>query len=273
MHYSKVSFLIDKTLPLVLSKMECFKLKYQSRALTHVRGGKAWREENDEWVWLSVDPMHSERSWLTPYNYVQNNPVNLIDPDGMLDTEYNLNVETGKFEAVSDKGGSETDYYNIGTVNENGEFETRETVTIDRPESGEVNINSFRIKETDESTISAYNVPGTNQEGVFLEPAGPSTTTPNQNKRIPEGQYDIESYSSKAYPDNFRLSNSDVSKSRKILIHTGNYPKNTLGCLLPGSSFGKNAAWSSGQNFNGLRSIIKTIGPENTRLNINNVIR
>ncbi|TVQ81896.1 MAG: hypothetical protein EA358_00200 [Flavobacteriales bacterium] len=35
--------------------------------------------------WLSVDPMHSERSRLTPYNYVQNNPINLIDPTGMID--------------------------------------------------------------------------------------------------------------------------------------------------------------------------------------------
>ena len=52
-----------------------------------MRGGKALRGENDEWAWLSVDPMYSERSWLTQYNYVQNNPVYLIDPTGMIDAE------------------------------------------------------------------------------------------------------------------------------------------------------------------------------------------
>lgn len=36
-------------------------------------------------VWLSVDPMAKERSWLTPYNFVQNNPILRIDPDGRLD--------------------------------------------------------------------------------------------------------------------------------------------------------------------------------------------
>ncbi|PMB17119.1 hypothetical protein CEN47_26450, partial [Fischerella thermalis CCMEE 5319] len=37
--------------------------------------------------WLGVDPMASERSWLTPYNFVQNNPITRIDPDGRLDTK------------------------------------------------------------------------------------------------------------------------------------------------------------------------------------------
>jgi RHS repeat-associated protein len=36
-------------------------------------------------VWLSVDPMHAFRSWVTPYNFVQNNPVMLMDPTGMLE--------------------------------------------------------------------------------------------------------------------------------------------------------------------------------------------
>ncbi len=36
-------------------------------------------------VWLSVDPMSDERSWISPYNYVQWNPLNRIDPTGLLD--------------------------------------------------------------------------------------------------------------------------------------------------------------------------------------------
>jgi hypothetical protein len=35
--------------------------------------------------WLSVDPLASERPGLSPYNYVQNNPLGRIDPDGRLD--------------------------------------------------------------------------------------------------------------------------------------------------------------------------------------------
>ena len=38
-----------------------------------------------------IDPMTEERDWLTPYNFVQNNPVLRIDPTGLLDTYGNLN--------------------------------------------------------------------------------------------------------------------------------------------------------------------------------------
>jgi len=36
---------------------------------------------------VSVDPMKEERIWLNPYNYVQNNPINRVDPTGMVDEE------------------------------------------------------------------------------------------------------------------------------------------------------------------------------------------
>ncbi len=35
--------------------------------------------------WLSVDPMSAARPWLTPYNFVQNNPIMRVDPSGLLD--------------------------------------------------------------------------------------------------------------------------------------------------------------------------------------------
>ena len=33
-------------------------------------------------IWLSVDPLSHKYPHLTPYNFVANNPINLIDPDG-----------------------------------------------------------------------------------------------------------------------------------------------------------------------------------------------
>jgi RHS repeat-associated protein len=37
---------------------------------------------------MNLDPMTEKRIWLSPYNYVQNNPILKIDPDGMLDGDY-----------------------------------------------------------------------------------------------------------------------------------------------------------------------------------------
>jgi RHS repeat-associated protein len=40
--------------------------------------------------WTSPDPMASKRSWVSPYNFVQNNPMLRIDPDGRLDDYYGI---------------------------------------------------------------------------------------------------------------------------------------------------------------------------------------
>lgn len=44
--------------------------------------------DSDLSVWLSVDPASDQRSWISPYNYVQWNPIGRVDPTGALDGDY-----------------------------------------------------------------------------------------------------------------------------------------------------------------------------------------
>ncbi len=57
-------------------------------------------------LWYGVDPLNEERYGLSPYQYCQNNPVKLVDPTGMLDTNYK--TEKGKL-ITSTKDGLDQD--------------------------------------------------------------------------------------------------------------------------------------------------------------------
>jgi len=64
-------------------------------------------------VWLSVDPLAGEAPYLTPYRFSFNNPLNVIDPNGMFETGYDLDKETGKLTLAEgenkDLGGDDYD--------------------------------------------------------------------------------------------------------------------------------------------------------------------
>jgi RHS repeat-associated protein len=191
--------------------------------------------DSDIGRFFSVDPLAHLREWVSPYNYVQNNPIMRIDPDGRLDDEFNVNSKTGEIKKVSDKGGDKVDYYNMVAETDKGKQVVLGTTQIDRVK-GESNINMIRFTQDDNSTTSVYHMPETNQSGFILEPGGPSTAKSNLDKRIPEGKYNLDNHNSTKYPGSFKLYNENVSESRKILIHAGNYGIDTEGCLLPGKT-------------------------------------
>ena len=59
--------------------------------------------DEDLGVFLGVDPLEGQRSWVSPYNYVQNNPIMRLDPDGMLDDWVERKDENGDESIVWDE--------------------------------------------------------------------------------------------------------------------------------------------------------------------------
>jgi hypothetical protein len=128
-----------------------------------------------------------------------------------------------------------------------------------------------REKEGSDYTIGEYTTSDGSASGYMLEPAGPSTTTAGKDKRIPSGVYDVDSYSSQDFPDNFIISNSDVSKVRKILIHIGNDGGDTSGCLLPGKTAGNSVVNNSGDEMKEVRNYVNSKNSLPVKLIINEI--
>lgn len=85
--------------------------------------------------WTTIDPLAQKRFWATPYNYVQNNPLNRIDPNGL--TDYTLDKKTGDVKQVGEKN---DDPDRILKINRKGEVKYKKNgkakVAMDGIEKG-----------------------------------------------------------------------------------------------------------------------------------------
>ncbi|RSK47173.1 RHS repeat-associated core domain-containing protein [Hymenobacter rigui] len=65
--------------------------------------------------WNTTDPLSGMRNWVQPYNFVQNNPLNRLDPNGL--TDFTLDKKTGDVKQV---GTSNDDPDRILRTDKNG---------------------------------------------------------------------------------------------------------------------------------------------------------
>ena len=86
----------------------------------------------------SIDPLTEARDWLTPYNFVQNNPILRIDPTGLLD-DYGVD-QNGKVELIKETDDDTDTLYSV-TRDNNGDLvkdQNGEVVKNDTNGDGEV---------------------------------------------------------------------------------------------------------------------------------------
>ncbi|WP_300896617.1 DUF5675 family protein [uncultured Helicobacter sp.] len=154
------------------------------------------------------------------------------------------------------------------------------------------NIQKPTNPKIEDSTIGELKV--INEDGSSLykcftcENIGPSTDTPNQDKRIMPRTYSLEwTDSSKnaslahSYPQ-YKLPNGrnraiwvtcdkelPSFRNRRILIHVGNYPQDTEGCRLLGKAHsGKGTITGSVEACKEFFDLLEKIGIENCTLEI-----
>lgn len=120
-----------------------------------------------------------------------------------------------------------------------------------------------RFKEIVDGTIGKFCLLSSENvellSGYTLEPAGEDTLKAGQDKRIPQGRYHA---TWKIYSPKFKrhlptLFNDEVNKARRILIHSGNIPDHTSGCILLGGNYTNGGVWNSRDTFAKFEAIVK----------------
>lgn len=106
-----------------------------------------------------------------------------------------------------------------------------------------------RFKNIYDGTIGKFELSDSNTlllTGYTLEPAGNDTIQSGQDRRIPEGLYNVKWIMSPRFGKVYAtLYNDQVSENRRILIHPGNYPKDTEGCILLGANYNDTGVFQS----------------------------
>ena len=191
-------------------------------------------------MWMSVDPMLDNYPGVSPYNYVMNSPINVVDPNGMDTLDISKNAR-GIWEITRTQIVKGDDVFRL---NDNGK--TR-SYTFSEGEYGK-RVNMLNLENTDEYTLGVYHISGVEMElgrsGFYVTPGGEASTKVGSNRRLPPDVYDLQSSPESAAWRQVWVthgaSNGDVS-SRGVKLHfAGSNPAAwTSGCFVLSSSYSK----------------------------------
>lgn len=137
-----------------------------------------------------------------------------------------------------------------------------------------MSLEIIRIDENDKQTISKFIVYDEMNfelaQGFMMEL--PDKQNQRRISRIPEGEYDCVKRYSEKYKDHFHILN--VPNRSYILIHVGNYNRNTKGCLLPGRSIKDidGDGYRDVTNSGGTMELLNSILPDKFKVIIKNQI-
>ncbi|WP_051349450.1 DUF5675 family protein [Chryseobacterium gregarium] len=132
--------------------------------------------------------------------------------------------------------------------------------------SSSVTIRLTRKWQTDNSTIGEFTIDNTDIKGFILEEKGPDTTVSGIEQRVPVGTYNLEWHAGTKIKKGLKLYNDVVSKSRAILIHSGNTAGDTEGCLLPGSTKSKDFVGGSKAKLKEIFDHVEEIGIKDAKI-------
>ena len=104
-----------------------------------------------------------------------------------------------------------------------------------------------------------------------FEPVGADEVRSGLDKRVPEGVYNMRWHDSPRFKRRLpHLFNEQVSKDRYILIHAGNLPEHTEGCILLGFTKNERGVFESRTALNEFLSIIASRDLSDLKLKIIN---
>ena len=188
-------------------------------------------------VFTSRDPMFEKYFWMSPYTYCANNPINVIDPNGMDTVNIKYNTTDNKWEIGKPVLAEGDDVYNVTDATGNitthtfseGTYKNRMNIIL-------LEDNFDDANGVDES-FGVYHLSGTNETGFVLQPSE------NQKGHNYNGVGEYTSFIGEGeYWNNYigiKLSVTDAV-DEGIRIHYGTGRSWSKGCLIISSEYSNN---------------------------------